>query len=92
MIISFAWISNGCLASGVSTKVPITFIDELIGNFEISLKFSNLLSKTTWMFLKKDPSFTSINPKALEALRVLIQPEIATSLDNNLLLIKCLIF
>ena len=59
-----AWISNGCFASGVATKVPTTVNDELIGNFEISLKFSNLLSKTTWIFLKKEPSFTSINPSA----------------------------
>ena len=82
MITSFAWISNGCLASGVATKVPTTFIDELIGNLAISLKFSNLLSKTTWIFLKKDPSFTSINPNALEALKVLIHPAIVTSLDK----------
>jgi uncharacterized protein YigA (DUF484 family) len=34
------------------------------------------------MFLKKEPSFTSINPNALEALKVLIHQEIVISLDK----------
>ena len=49
----------------------------------MSLKLPNLSSKTTWTFLKKEPSLTSINPKALDALKVLIQPEIMISYDKK---------
>ncbi len=74
-----ALISKGCLLPGVNTSFPSTIIDELILNFSISLKFSRLSSNTTWRFLKKLPSLTSIKPKALELLKVLIHPEIQTS-------------
>ncbi len=72
--ISVACISKGCFAFSVFTRVPIIFIDELIDNLLISLKFDKLSVKTIWIFLKNEPSFSSINPNVLESLTVLTHP------------------
>ena len=78
--IDVAWISNGCFAFSVMPTFPVTFIVELIVSFVISLKFVQLLLKTIWTFLKKEPSFSSINPNVFESLIVLVHPSSVTSL------------
>ena len=62
------------------TTFPVTFIVELIVSFVISLKFDKLLLKTIWTFLKKEPSFSSINPNVFESLIVFVHPSSVTSL------------
>jgi arginine deiminase len=40
-------ISKGCLALGVSTRIPETLIEELRGNLQTSAKLLKEFSKTT---------------------------------------------
>ena len=76
-----AFNSNGCFAFSVFTKSPVTVIDELNVNLQISSKLFNVLSKTICKFLKKDPSLISINPNVLESLTVLTHPETCISFE-----------
>ena len=82
IFISFAFISKGCLASFVTTTLPQTTIEDPIESLQIALKFSKVVSNTICTLLKKDPSFTSINPNVLESRTVFTQPDTSTSLSE----------
>ncbi len=77
--ISEAWISKGCLASGVSNRVPVTRRAAPTFWEAISLKFSIFpSSNTTCTPLKEVPSFRSIKPRALESRIDRAQPQTVT--------------
>ncbi len=80
-ITSAACISNFCFACGVATIFPLATIAEPTFNLDMVSKFSSSSAYTICKGSKKVPSFTTIKPKVLESLILLIQPPTVTSLS-----------
>ena len=77
--ISEAWISKGCLASGVASNVPVTRRAAPTFWEAISLKLSIFPSSNTiWTPLKDVPSLRSIKPNVLESRIDRAQPQTVT--------------
>ena len=89
-----AWISNGCFASGVGASVPVTMTAAPTFSFCTSSKLESVSEKTTCNGSKNVPSFTTINPNALELRMLLTHPPTVIFLFSyaSLLRNKSLIF
>ena len=82
-VISVALSSNGCLFSGVKTKIPFAMIDEPALSFSTISKFLRLFSKTIWSPAKLSPSVKLIKPMFPLALTLLTQPASWISFWSN---------
>ncbi len=81
--ISAACTSKGCLASGVSTSVPVTMTAAPMFSLEISVKFGSSAPYTICTWEKNVPSERLMKPKFLLARRLRTQPPTLTVCPAN---------
>ena len=71
---SVAWTSKACFPPWEATNFHSTVSELPTLSLQISSKFLRLFSKTIWIFLRNEPSLSSMNPNVLLSLIVLTRP------------------